>query len=111
MQRMVARLLGLAEPPKPADAADALALALHHLSMAPYRAATGAALATQHGGAASFESRLESRIASSLGGSSNAIGKARIATHLGNGLALNGLALNGLALKESAEKKATRSAP
>ena len=31
MQEMVARLLKLREPPKPADAADALALALCHL--------------------------------------------------------------------------------
>jgi crossover junction endodeoxyribonuclease RuvC len=35
VQRMVASLLGLAEPPQPADAADALALALCHLAMAP----------------------------------------------------------------------------
>ena len=31
VQRMVARILGLDEPPKPADAADALALAICHL--------------------------------------------------------------------------------
>ncbi|MFF2266755.1 crossover junction endodeoxyribonuclease RuvC [Cellulosimicrobium cellulans] len=31
VQRMVASILGLAEPPKPADAADALALAICHL--------------------------------------------------------------------------------
>lgn len=38
---MVARLLGLAEPPKPADAADALAVALCHLrSAALIRAVT-----------------------------------------------------------------------
>lgn len=36
MQRMVARLLGLAQIPKPPDAADALALALCHLSTAPW---------------------------------------------------------------------------
>ena len=34
VQRMVATLLGLAEVPKPADAADALALALTHLALA-----------------------------------------------------------------------------
>ena len=34
VQRMVATLLGLAEAPKPADAADALALALTHLALA-----------------------------------------------------------------------------
>lgn len=37
--RMVQALLGLADPPRPADAADALALALCHLAMAPFRAA------------------------------------------------------------------------
>jgi crossover junction endodeoxyribonuclease RuvC len=36
VQRMVARLLDLDEVPKPADAADALALALCHLSTAPW---------------------------------------------------------------------------
>lgn len=35
IQHMVARLLRLAEPPKPADAADALAIALCHLRAAP----------------------------------------------------------------------------
>jgi crossover junction endodeoxyribonuclease RuvC len=35
---MVTRLLGLAEAPKPADAADALALAICHLWRAPMRA-------------------------------------------------------------------------
>lgn len=34
VQRMVATLLGLSEAPKPADAADALALALTHLALA-----------------------------------------------------------------------------
>ena len=34
-QQMVARLLKLADPPKPADAADALAIALCHLRAAP----------------------------------------------------------------------------
>jgi len=36
---MVARLLKLAEPPRPADAADALAVALCHLRSAPLRSA------------------------------------------------------------------------
>jgi crossover junction endodeoxyribonuclease RuvC len=36
VQRMVARLLGLDAVPKPADAADALALALCHLSTAAW---------------------------------------------------------------------------
>ena len=45
VQRMVATLLGLAAPPKPADAADALALALTHLALArlPALAAEGVA--------------------------------------------------------------------
>ena len=38
VQRMVASLLGLTEPPRPPDAADAVALALCHLSMAPLAA-------------------------------------------------------------------------
>lgn len=37
---MVARLLRLAEPPRPADAADALAVALCHLRSAPLTAAS-----------------------------------------------------------------------
>ena len=36
VQRMVARLLGLAKVPEPPDAADALALALCHLQSAPW---------------------------------------------------------------------------
>jgi crossover junction endodeoxyribonuclease RuvC len=38
VQRMVQALLGLAEPPRPPDAADALALALCHLTLAPRQA-------------------------------------------------------------------------
>ena len=38
VQRMVQSLLGLAAVPSPPDAADALALALCHLAMAPLRA-------------------------------------------------------------------------
>jgi crossover junction endodeoxyribonuclease RuvC len=41
VQRMVQRLLGLAEIPKPPDAADALALALCHLARAPRLARIG----------------------------------------------------------------------
>jgi len=37
VQMMVMRLLGLAEPPRPADAADALALAVCHAWAAPLR--------------------------------------------------------------------------
>jgi len=43
VQRMVQSLLGLVEVPRPPDAADALALALCHLAMAPLRARLKAA--------------------------------------------------------------------
>ena len=43
VQRMVQVLLGLAEPPKPADRADALALAVCHLSGARLQAAAAVA--------------------------------------------------------------------
>lgn len=43
VQMMVQRLLGLASRPKPADAADAAALALCHLAHAPARARMAAA--------------------------------------------------------------------
>ena len=39
VQRVVAMRLGLAEAPKPADAADALAIALCHLQSLPMRRA------------------------------------------------------------------------
>ncbi len=45
MQQMVQTLLGLAEPPHPFDAADAAALALCHIAMAPMRAAANRAVA------------------------------------------------------------------
>jgi crossover junction endodeoxyribonuclease RuvC len=44
VQAMVARLLHLAEPPSPPDAADALALAICHLSAGRFRAAAGRAV-------------------------------------------------------------------
>jgi crossover junction endodeoxyribonuclease RuvC len=43
VQAMVAKLLHLAEVPKPPDAADALALAICHLSAGAFRAAAGGA--------------------------------------------------------------------
>jgi crossover junction endodeoxyribonuclease RuvC len=43
VQRMVQSLLGLADVPRPPDAADALALALCHLAMAPLQASVEAA--------------------------------------------------------------------
>lgn len=42
VQFMVARLLGLAEPPEPADAADALAIAICHIHTAQTLQAQGA---------------------------------------------------------------------
>ena len=42
VQQMVQSLLGLTEPPRPADAADAVAVALCHVSHAPFMAAAGA---------------------------------------------------------------------
>jgi crossover junction endodeoxyribonuclease RuvC len=47
VQRMVANVLGLAVPPNPPDAADALALAVCHLTTVPLRRAMGAALARE----------------------------------------------------------------
>ena len=44
VQRMVQVRLGLSAPPKPADAADAAALALCHLATAPLRARVAAAI-------------------------------------------------------------------
>jgi crossover junction endodeoxyribonuclease RuvC len=47
MQQMVQTLLGLPEPPRPPDVADAAALALCHLAMAPVHAAAARASARQ----------------------------------------------------------------
>lgn len=44
VQRMVAAVLGLASPPRPADVADALALAVCHLTAMPLRRAVDAAV-------------------------------------------------------------------
>ena len=44
VQVMVQRLLGLAAPPRPADAADAAAVALCHAARAPWLDAAGAAV-------------------------------------------------------------------
>ncbi len=44
VQRMVASVLGLAEPPRPPDVADALALAACHLTTQPLRGAVAAAI-------------------------------------------------------------------
>lgn len=47
MQKLVQARLGLAAPPRPPDAADAAALALCHLAMAPMRAKVAAAMAAR----------------------------------------------------------------
>jgi len=47
VQRMVAALCGLSAHPRPPDAADALALAICHLSLTPGRRRVAAALARQ----------------------------------------------------------------
>jgi crossover junction endodeoxyribonuclease RuvC len=44
VQRMVASVLGLAEPPRPPDVADALALATCHLTVLPLRRAVATAV-------------------------------------------------------------------
>jgi crossover junction endodeoxyribonuclease RuvC len=53
VQKMVQARLGLAAVPEPPDAADAAALALCHLAMAPYqsRVVAGAARTRTTGGA------------------------------------------------------------
>jgi crossover junction endodeoxyribonuclease RuvC len=54
---MVARILGLAEPPKPADAADALALAICHLWRGAGSARLAAAVAAQQASVAAVVPR------------------------------------------------------
>ncbi|MGA0862710.1 MAG: crossover junction endodeoxyribonuclease RuvC [Ilumatobacteraceae bacterium] len=48
--QMVQRRLGLDRAPKPADAADAAAIALCHCSVAPFRAAVASSIATAGSG-------------------------------------------------------------
>jgi crossover junction endodeoxyribonuclease RuvC len=50
VQRMVATVLGLAEVPRPPDVADALALAVCHLTTLPLRRAVAAAMGADSGG-------------------------------------------------------------
>ncbi len=67
-QAMVARTLKLKELPRPFDAADALALAIHHLGMASYaRLASSAFGATPHAAPAGAGIG-NARIATSFGG-------------------------------------------
>jgi crossover junction endodeoxyribonuclease RuvC len=56
VQAMVARLLHLPEAPKPPDAADALALAICHLSAGRFRAAAGREMADGAAGGSGFTS-------------------------------------------------------
>jgi crossover junction endodeoxyribonuclease RuvC len=49
VQYMVGRLLNLPEPPEPADAADALAIAICHLHYAQTARNQGAGLIAEHG--------------------------------------------------------------
>ena len=79
VQQMVARMLGLETIPKPADAADALALALHHLGVAPFADSVAASIGSSIGGNGS----LGAAIASSIGGSASPYGNARVATSFG----------------------------
>jgi crossover junction endodeoxyribonuclease RuvC len=55
---MVTRLLRLSERPHPADAADALALAICHLWRAPAQQALAAAVSAAKAGAATGKSRV-----------------------------------------------------
>lgn len=75
VQRMVQRILGLDELPRPADAADALALALHHLAVSPFTARTAAA-----GGPAAAQLAAAQR---SGAAARSPLGNARIATRVG----------------------------
>ena len=83
VQQMVARMLGLETIPKPADAADALALALHHLGVAPFSDSVAASIGGSVGGSIGGTSSLQVAIASSIGGSASPFGNARVATSAG----------------------------
>jgi crossover junction endodeoxyribonuclease RuvC len=100
VQQMVARMLGLETIPKPADAADALALALHHLGVAPFSDSVAASIGSSLGG----EGSLGAAIASSIGGSASPYGNARVATSVG-GIKLRPAAFGaGLLAERSLEK-------
>lgn len=76
VQRMVARMLDLDTIPKPADAADALALALHHIGQAPF-----GRVASSIGGAGPSGLRVASSVGASDSGSP--FGNARVASAIG----------------------------
>ncbi len=67
-QAMVARTLKLAELPRPFDAADALALAIHHLGMASYARLASSAFGATPAAAATGGGIGNARIATSFGG-------------------------------------------
>ncbi len=73
MQRMVQRILGLEELPTPADAADALGLALHHLAVAPFQVSSSEAQ----------RSALERAMNENAPRTGSPLGNARIATRVG----------------------------
>jgi len=56
MQLMVRALLSMSETPEPADAADALAVALCHVQVAQFRARLGAGTSRRSGTRASLSS-------------------------------------------------------
>jgi crossover junction endodeoxyribonuclease RuvC len=58
MQQMVRAMLGMSETPEPADAADALAVALCHVQAAQYRARLDAGAARTAAAKPAAESRL-----------------------------------------------------
>ena len=82
VQRMVARMLGLEAIPKPADAADALALALHHLGVAPFTDSVSASIGASAGGGALAIAIASAAKTGSVGGTSP-YGNARVATEVG----------------------------
>jgi crossover junction endodeoxyribonuclease RuvC len=94
VQQMVARMLGLETLPKPVDAADALALALHHLGVAPFTDSVAASI-----GAAGGSGVLAAAIASTAGASASPFGNARVATSAG------GIRLRSSAMKETSSSR------
>jgi crossover junction endodeoxyribonuclease RuvC len=89
VQQMVARMLGLKTLPRPVDAADALALALHHLGVAPFTDSVAASI-----GAAGGSAVLAAAIASTGSASASPYGNARVATSAG------GIRLRSSAIEE-----------
>jgi crossover junction endodeoxyribonuclease RuvC len=79
MQRMVQRILNLEELPKPADAADALGLALHHLAVAPFLLSSDNARNASDG----LGSSLNRAIQEHAGAKVSPLGNARIASKVG----------------------------